>query len=57
MAGPKILLVDDNSELLILLAQMLTDAGYTPMPFARGRPAIEKMVSHASRAWPQCSVW
>jgi len=43
MAGPKILLVDDNSELLILLAQMLTDAGYTPMPFARGRPAIEKL--------------
>ncbi len=43
MAGPKILLVDDNSELLILLGQMLTDAGYTPLPFSRGRPAIEKL--------------
>ncbi len=42
MAGPKILLVDDNSELLNLLAQMLTDAGYTPLPFPRGRPAIER---------------
>lgn len=43
MAGPKILLVDDNTELLNLLAQMLTDAGYTPLPFSRGRPAIEKL--------------
>jgi two-component system OmpR family response regulator len=43
MAGPKILLVDDNSELLILLGQMLTEAGYTPLTFARGRPAIEKL--------------
>jgi two-component system, OmpR family, response regulator len=43
MPGPKILLVDDNSELLSLLAQMLTDAGYMPIPFARGRPAIEKL--------------
>src|SRR5579872_5915213 len=45
MAGPKILLVDDNSELLVLLAQMLTDAGYSPMTFSRGRPAIEKLRS------------
>src|ERR1700678_3156852 len=43
MAGPKILLVDDNSALLILLAQMLTEAGYTPLSFSRGRPAIEKL--------------
>ncbi len=42
MAGPKILLVDDNTELLALLAKMLEDAGYTPMPFSRGKPAIEK---------------
>jgi two-component system, OmpR family, response regulator len=42
MAGPKILLVDDNTELLALLAKMLEDAGYTPMPFSRGKPALEK---------------
>ncbi|MHB8420420.1 MAG: DUF4388 domain-containing protein [Myxococcales bacterium] len=42
MAGPKILLVDDNAELLALLAKMLEDAGYTPMPFSRGKPALEK---------------
>jgi CheY-like chemotaxis protein len=42
MPGPKILLVDDNTELLALLAKMLEDAGYTPMPFSRGKPAIEK---------------
>ncbi len=42
MPGPKILLVDDNSELLALLAKMLEDAGYTPMPFSRGKPALEK---------------
>lgn len=42
MAGPKILLVEDNTELLALLGKMLEDAGYTPMPFSRGKPAIEK---------------
>ncbi|MHB1843955.1 MAG: DUF4388 domain-containing protein [Deltaproteobacteria bacterium] len=42
MAGPKILVVDDNTELLALMAQMLEEAGYSPLPFSRGKPAIEK---------------
>jgi DNA-binding response OmpR family regulator len=42
MAGPKILLVDDNTELLALLSKLLEDAGYTPMPFSRGKPAVER---------------
>lgn len=42
MAGPKILLVDDNTELLALLAKLIEDAGYTPLPFSRGKPAIEQ---------------
>jgi two-component system OmpR family response regulator len=42
MAGPKILIVDDNTELLTLLASMLEDAGYTPLPCSRGKAAIEK---------------
>ncbi len=42
MAGPKILVVDDNGELLALLSAMLEEAGYTPMAFTRGKPAIER---------------
>jgi DNA-binding response OmpR family regulator len=42
MSGPKILIVDDNTELLTLLASMLEDAGYSPLPCTRGRTAIEK---------------
>jgi len=42
MTGPKILIVDDNTELLTLLASMLEDAGYTPLPCSRGKVAIEK---------------
>ncbi len=42
MSGPKILVVDDNTELLALMSQMLEEAGYTPLPFSRGKPAIEK---------------
>jgi two-component system OmpR family response regulator len=42
MSGPKILIVDDNSELLTLLASIIADAGYTPIACSRGKAAIEK---------------
>jgi two-component system, OmpR family, response regulator len=45
MPGPKILIVDDNTELANLLAKLLEDAGYTPLCLPRGKPAIEKLRS------------
>ncbi len=43
MPGPKIFVVDDNTELANLLAKLLEDAGYSASCFARGKPAIEKL--------------
>jgi CheY-like chemotaxis protein len=45
MPGPKILIVDDNTELANLLAKLLEDAGYSPTCLPRGKPAIEKLRS------------
>ncbi len=41
MAPPKILIVDDNQELLNLLARLFEDAGYQPIPASKGKQALE----------------
>ena len=37
----KILLVDDNQELLVLLSRLVEQQGWTPVPVARGKSAID----------------
>lgn len=39
--APKILVVDDNQELLVLLTQILEDAGYQVLSAGKGRQALE----------------
>ncbi|HSM94308.1 MAG TPA: response regulator [Anaeromyxobacteraceae bacterium] len=39
--GTKILLVDDNQELLVLLSRLVEQQGWTPVPVARGKAAID----------------
>src|SRR2546430_13405557 len=41
MAGPRILVVDDNAELLTLLSSSFEEAGYAVQTAARGRSALE----------------
>ena len=41
MGRHKILLVDDNQELLRLLARLVDGEGWEPLPFPRGTPALE----------------
>src|SRR3954463_688844 len=41
MAGPRILVVDDNAELLTLLSSSFEEAGYAVHTAARGRTALE----------------
>ncbi len=43
MARPKILLVDDNAELLMLLARLMEAEDWTPITATKGREAIEKL--------------
>ncbi len=38
---PKILLVDDNQELLALLARLVEAEGWTPVPVAKGKSALD----------------
>jgi two-component system, OmpR family, response regulator len=38
---PKILLVDDNQELLTLLARLIEAEGWTPLPTGKGKQAID----------------
>jgi len=38
---PKILLVDDNQELLTLLARLVEAEGWTPVPAAKGKSALD----------------
>jgi CheY-like chemotaxis protein len=47
---PKILVVDDNAELLALLTQLFEDAGYQVLPAAKGRAALELAKANAPRA-------
>jgi CheY-like chemotaxis protein len=39
--GAKILLVDDNQELLVLLSRLVEQQGWTPVPVNRGKSAID----------------
>jgi len=41
MAGPRILVVDDNAELLTLLSSSFEEAGYAVQTAARGRSALD----------------
>ena len=41
MAGPRILVVDDNAELLTLLSSSFEEAGYAVQTATRGRSALE----------------
>ena len=41
--APRVLIVDDNVELLGLLATVFEDAGYLPIPAQRARPALERI--------------
>jgi CheY-like chemotaxis protein len=41
--APKILLVDDNQELLTLLARLVESEGWVALPAAKGRLALEKL--------------
>jgi CheY-like chemotaxis protein len=41
MAAPKVLIVDDNQELLNLLARLFTDAGYQVLSAGKGKVALD----------------
>lgn len=41
MAAPKVLLVDDNQELLKLLTRLVEEAGYTVVPASKGKLALD----------------
>ena len=45
--APKILVVDDNQELLVLLTQLFEEAGYEVQPASKGRQALEAAKSAA----------
>jgi CheY-like chemotaxis protein len=47
---PKILLVDDNQELLALLARLVEAEGWAPVPVNRGKAAIEKIAAERPAA-------
>jgi len=47
---PKILLVDDNAELLSLLARLMEAEGWTPITAAKGHTAITKIASEKPAA-------
>jgi two-component system, OmpR family, response regulator len=47
---PKILLVDDNQELLTLLARLIEAEGWTPVTASKGRQAIDKVASEKPAA-------
>src|SRR5574340_906211 len=43
MPAPTILLVEDNQELLTLLARLVESEGWTPVTVNRGRAAIDRL--------------
>ena len=47
---PKILLVDDNAELLTLLARLMEAEGWTPVAVGKGHTAITKIASEKPAA-------
>jgi CheY-like chemotaxis protein len=48
--APKILLVDDNQELLAILARLVESEGWTAVPAPRGRMALDKIASEKPAA-------
>lgn len=48
--APKILLVDDNQELLALLARLMETEGWTPVLVNRGKAAIDKIAAEKPQA-------
>src|SRR4051812_3648045 len=50
MAPPKILVVDDNVELLSLLTQLFEDAGYSVIQATKGRTAMDAVKSQKPQA-------
>ncbi len=50
MVRHKILLVDDNAELLTLLARLMEAQGWTPITATKGRTAIDKIALEAPAA-------
>jgi CheY-like chemotaxis protein len=48
--APKILLVDDNQELLTLLARLVEAEGWIPVPATRGKAALEKILAERPAA-------
>ncbi len=48
--APKILLVDDNQELLNLLARLMETEGWTPVLVSRGKAAVDKIASEKPQA-------
>lgn len=46
LMAPKILIVDDNPELLNLLTQLFEDAGYQVLAAPKGKPAVELAKEH-----------
>jgi len=47
---PKILLVDDNQELLTLLARLVEAEGWTPVPAAKGKSALDAIAAEKPAA-------
>jgi two-component system, OmpR family, response regulator len=50
MAPPKILVVDDNQELLSLLTQLFEEAGYQVVPATKGRAALDAVKAQKPQA-------
>ena len=48
--APKILLVDDNQELLTLLARLVETEGWAPVTASKGRNAIDKIAAEQPSA-------
>jgi CheY-like chemotaxis protein len=48
--APKILLVDDNQELLALLARLIESEGWVAVPAGKGRVALEKVAAEKPAA-------
>jgi len=48
--GAKILLVDDNQELLVLLSRLVEQQGWTPVPVGRGKAALDAIAAEAPAA-------
>jgi DNA-binding response OmpR family regulator len=50
VAAPRILLVDDNQELLALLARLVQAEGWTALPAPKGKDALDRLVAEKPSA-------